>query len=285
MSTSKVLRQFLILFAYLVLIIFLTVLTQVGGLIFLSCLPLFYWLHRKQSRPFIRFIYQSGLFLLVYAFFSWLVVPPLAAHYGRVPMPLFAKDKSPVRPLNKLTCFLNRHYVRKPLRDLITSTAVQMDSHYPGTLTLYLDAGFPFWNGFPLIPHLSHNDGRKIDLSFYYADAKTGERTSGDAPAWLGYGICEVPRPGEVNRPRECERLGYWQYSLLSRFLSQKKSSSAFDAERTAALVKLLARNEATGKLFIEPHLRIRLGLGAYVKIRNHGCQAVRHDDHLHVQL
>jgi hypothetical protein len=79
--------------------------------------------------------------------------------------------------------------------------------------------------------------------------------------------------------------LGYWQYSLLSRFLSQKKSSLTFDAERTATLVKLLARNKATGKLFIEPHLRIRLGLNAYSKIGIHGCHAVRHDDHLHVQL
>jgi hypothetical protein len=223
--------------------------------------------------------------LLVYASFSWLFIPPLAARYGRVPRPLFEKAGNPVRPLNTLTCFLNRHYVRKPLRELITSTAVGMHRRYSGTCTLYLDAGFPFWNGFPLIPHLSHNDGREIDLAFYYADAISGERVNGEAPTWLGYGICEAPRPGEVNRPLKCEQLGYWQYSLLSRFLSQKKSSLTFDAERTATLVKLLARNKATGKLFIEPHLRIRLGLNAYSKIGIHGCHAVRHDDHLHVQL
>lgn len=285
MHRSTILRQFLHVFVYLALMALLTVLTQVGGLILLLCLPLFSWLRRKQLRSFLRFIYQTSLFLLVYVAFSWLIIPPLAARYGRVPMPLFAKPNNPVRPLNKLTGFLNRHYVRKPLRELITSTAVQMHRRYPGTLTLYLDAGFPFWNGFPLIPHLSHNDGRKIDLAFYYADATSLKRVNGEAPAWLGYGICEAPRPGEVNRPRECEQLGYWQYSLLSRFFSQKKSALTFDADRTAALVKRLARNQATGKLFIEPHLRIRLGLRAYAKIGIHGCHAVRHDDHLHVQL
>jgi hypothetical protein len=131
--------------------------------------------------------------LLVYASFSWLFIPPLAARYGRVPRPLFEKAGNPVRPLNTLTCFLNRHYVRKPLRELITSTAVGMHRRYSGTCTLYLDAGFPFWNGFPLIPHLSHNDGREIDLAFYYADAISGERVNGEAPTWLGYGICEAP--------------------------------------------------------------------------------------------
>ncbi|MFT5619364.1 MAG: hypothetical protein ACI85I_002607, partial [Arenicella sp.] len=41
----------------------------------------------------------------------------------------------------------------------------------------------------------------------------------------------------------------------------------------------------AYGKVFIEPHLKTRLGLENYSKIRFHGCQAVRHDDHIHVQL
>ena len=70
MRTPTVLRQFLTLFAYLVLIVFLTILTQVGGLIFLACLPLFYWIRKKHPRPFIRFIYQTGLFFLIYLSFS-----------------------------------------------------------------------------------------------------------------------------------------------------------------------------------------------------------------------
>ncbi len=33
-----------------------------------------------------------------------------------------------------------------------------------------------------------------------------------------------------------------------------------------------------------KPHLKTRLKLSS-AKIRFHGCQAVRHDDHIHVQL
>lgn len=32
----------------------------------------------------------------------------------------------------------------------------------------YLDANFPFKDGFPLLPHLSHDDGRKVDIAFMY---------------------------------------------------------------------------------------------------------------------
>jgi len=44
------------------------------------------------------------------------------------------------------------------------------------------------------------------------------------------------------------------------------------------------ASADATGKIFIEPHLVKRLKLASN-KIRFQGCRAVRHDDHLHVQL
>ena len=57
-----------------------------------------------------------------------------------------------------------------------------------------------------------------------------------------------------------------------------------FDEERTKALVLLFAANQSIGKIFIEPHLKQRLHLTSN-KIRFHGCRAVRHDDHLHVQL
>ena len=44
-------------------------------------------------------------------------------------------------------------------------------------------------------------------------------------------------------------------------------------------------QNKAIKKIFIEPHLKTRWGLKNYQKIRYHGCHAVRHDDHIHVQL
>jgi hypothetical protein len=271
--------------AFLLILFLLTVITQVGGIIFLLCFPGFHWLNRQiTSRP-LQYFAKVSLFFLMYLFCSLVIVPPLAAKFGRVPMPWRVQENNPVRPLNKLTCLLNRHYVRKPLRALVSSVAIQMNHQFPGTIIAYLDSGLPFWDGFPLYPHLSHNDGKKIDLAFFYLDNHTKEPINGNAPAWLGYGVCEVPRPGEVNRPRECEQQGYWQYSLLSKILPhQANPAMAFDQDRTKAMVRQFALNQVTGKLFIEPHLKIRLGLN-YPKIRLHGCKAVRHDDHLHLQL
>ncbi len=71
----------------------------------------------------------------------------------------------------------------------------------------------------------------------------------------------------------------------MERIVPQhNKQDYIFDAERTAALVNILAANKRVEKIFIEPHLKRRLGLSS-PKIRFHGCQAVRHDDHVHVQI
>jgi hypothetical protein len=45
----------------------------------------------------------------------------------------------------------------------------------------------------------------------------------------------------------------------------------------------LKARPEVT-RIFIEPHLADRLGVGGG-KVRFQGCRAARHDDHLHVEI
>ena len=159
-----------------------------------------------------------------------------------------------------------------------------MSNKFPGTIINYLDANFPFVNKFPLLPHLSHNDGKKLDLSFHYNDSGTGLMTN-DVPSFIGYGICEEPKDGEENKPEDCEKKGFWQYNLLRNNVSQaNKDKLTFDNKRTRELVNSFASQDGLGKIFIEPHLKTRLGLNSS-KIRFHGCQAVRHDDHIHVQL
>jgi hypothetical protein len=190
-----------------------------------------------------------------------------------------------LRPLTVWTCLLNRNYVRPELKELAEAAATSMNDKYPGTVINYLDASFPFINKYPLFPHLSHNDGKKLDLSFCYIDRASG-RPVNTAPSPTGYGICEEPGPGEPNQPAVCAGEGYWEYNLMRKIMPQhNKANFVFDSIRTKELVKLFVTNNKTGKVFIEPHLKIRLGLGGYDKIRYHGCQAVRHDDHLHVQL
>lgn len=159
-----------------------------------------------------------------------------------------------------------------------------MNEKYPGTTINYLDAGFPFLNGFPLIPHLSHNDGKKLDIAFCYSNSKTGAQTN-EVPSFIGYGISEEPITGEVNTAEECDIKGFWQYSFMKKIIPQgNKLNFTFDSKRTKDLVLLFAENAEVGKIFIEPHLKVRLNLNSD-KIRFHGCRAVRHDDHIHIQL
>ncbi|HET9486157.1 MAG TPA: hypothetical protein VFO54_01915 [Chryseosolibacter sp.] len=260
----------------------LTSLTQVGGLVFLLSLFTHKFINRKFSRRPARIGSKLICFLVLYFLTIFLFVPAPAKYFGRVPLPLFEENN--LQPATAWTFLLNRNYVRPSLKESVFSVAREVNKEYPGTVINYLDAGFPFMDGFPLAPHLSHDDGRKLDLSFLYIDAATGKQTR-DVPSFIGYGICEAPEPGEINMPLICDGKGYWQYNVLRVLIPQTlKDQFRFDSERTKTLVRLLAEQPPIGKIFIEPHLRSRLGLNSS-KIRFHGCQAVRHDDHIHVQL
>lgn len=159
-----------------------------------------------------------------------------------------------------------------------------MENKFPNTIISYLDANFPFYNGFPLLPHLSHNDGKKLDVAFFYKN-EFGNELNRKAPSFIGYGVFEEPRSGEYNAPENCENKGFWQYSILEKFVPQwNKDDMIFDSKRTKSMIQFMLQEENTGKIFIEPHLKTRLGLNNN-KIRFHGCRAVRHDDHVHLQI
>lgn len=200
-------------------------------------------------------------------------------------MPYFATEKTPIKPLNFLTVVLNRHYVKPKMRDQMFLIANDLRVEFPNTQIAYLDANFPYFNGFPLLPHLSHDDSEKLDLAFFYKDKAT-QKLLNTSPSWMGYGVYAAPQKGELNQPNICRKKGYWQYSFLEKITPQwKKGEVIIDAQRTKRFLQLLAKNKAVKKIFIEPHLKTRWGLNSYQKIRYHGCHAVRHDDHIHVQL
>lgn len=264
------------------LICILTAVTQIGGIVLLISLATFGPIDKRIRKRGTRVTVKAFSFTLVYLLFAFGVVPPAAKFFGRVPLPVF--ETGNLKPVTAFTCLLNRHYVTPRLRDITYKVAEDIGNKFPGTTINYLDANFPFINKFPLFPHLSHDDGKKLDLSFQYNDSRTGEITN-DVPSFIGYGICEEPRPGEEDKPGDCHRKGYWQYNLLRNRISQaNKEKFILDNERTKALISSFASRDGVGKIFIEPHLRARLGLSSN-KIRFHGCQAVRHDDHIHVQL
>ncbi|WP_420572860.1 hypothetical protein [Kordia sp.] len=271
--------KFLRVSLHILIILLLTILTQVGGLAYL----LYLWLKRRfdftgLKKKAINF----GLFAAIYGILSFIILPILASTlYNRKPLPLM---NNTLKPLRAYTFLMNRHYVHEDLYKVLLFESEAMQKEFPETVTYYLDACFPLGAKFPLLPHWSHNDGRKVDLAFYYSDSTTKLYKKG-SPSWLGYGVCESPTSKEENMPEFCAQKGYFQYSFLEKIIPQyKKGNYIFDKTRTKTLIQKLTASSKIKKIFIEPHLKSRMKL-TNSKIRFHGCHAVRHDDHIHIQL
>ena len=269
----------------LFLFVFLTLLTQVGGLVYLLCLPIFKYLKPRIGRPILHIVLNFSLFCILYALTSFVIVPPLAEHFGRVQMP-HDEENPNLRQWNIWTVILNRHYVTPQLRSVTEGVAKKLAVADTNIVVTYLDCNFPFWDGFPLEPHLSHNDGRKIDLSFFYLDAETRQTTS-ERPSWLGYGICEEPRGGEENRAEYCAQKGNWQYSFMKNYIipQSNKIRFPFDEKHTAAMVRFFIADPRVQTVMVEPHFEKRLGFTNQQKVKPPPCSSVRHDDHVHVNI
>lgn len=258
----------------------LTLLTQIGGLIWLLALALAKFLKAKWPVRGLTWL----LFLLLYLAATFFIVPPLARLSGRAPLPAISNPH--LRPENIWFCLLNRHYVRPGLRRALEEVAGQMQDRFPGTVVWYMDANFPFFDGYPLEPHFSHKDGKKVDLSIYWHDARTLEPVKGN-PSPFGYGVFAGPLPGERDYAAECERKGFWYIGLDGDLAAPfyNAGNYVFDAGRTAELLRLLVGHPAVSRVLIQPHLKTRLGLSGQNKLRFQGCKAARHDDHAHVEL
>ena len=152
---------------HLTLIVLLTLLTQLGGIAWLIAL-----LFRRRF----------AVFMVTYICLSvaTLFVAPLT---GRVPLPCLSDNAMTVR--SPVYCAMNRQYVTTEMREVLQGFAGKMQERHPDTQTLILDANFPFITGFPLLPHLSHDDGRKVDLAFYYQ--RDGSYARGKTRSPIGY--------------------------------------------------------------------------------------------------
>lgn len=278
-------KIFLIVIKVLLLLVLLAVLTfftQVGGVILLLSFLTYGFINKRTDSRLWRGVWKTSSFLVLYFLVSIFLLPVVARSFNRVPLPVFSDAH--LKPLRVTTCIFNRHYVRPELRAAVMETAARMQERSPGIVVQYLDGAFPLLDPFPLWPHRSHGDGKKLDLAFHYLDAVT-KKPVVDAPSFLGYGISEEPRAGEKDWPLLCGNEGYMKYNILKRIIPQgAKKDFIFDSTRTRLLVNAFAESRSINRIFIEPHLKSRLGLSSS-KVAFHGCQAIRHDDHLHVQM
>ncbi len=259
--------------------ILLTILTQIGGVALLIAWLFLRRLNKERSGGW-RLL---AAFAAVYAVMTLVIVPPLASALGRVPLECVFSAERRYAPANPIYCALNRNYVEPRLKAMLSGLARHMDETHPGTRTLYLDANFPFFDGFPLVPHLSHNDGRKLDLAFYYMD-EASQYLPGAVRSPIGYFAFEQPLQGEKV---SCTGGGWFTLRWDMNWLQPLFPDFKLDRERTrAALNWLVTSGKAFGleKVLLEPHLASRLGVSSPL-LRFQGCHAARHDDHMHVQI
>lgn len=256
--------KFLKLIGHILFIALLTILTQVGGLLWLISV-LFAAKFQKRKRY---------IFPIIYLVCNLIIVPCVAPYFGRTKLPVI---KSVLKPQNHIYPLLFRNYVDNELYNVLQQSTI--DLAHLGIKTTYLDANFPFLNGFPLFPHLSHNDGKKIDIAFMYLE---NNNKIDQKPSFMGYGAFV----DDVNpTSNQCKKQGYWQYDLTKYLSPDKSDAFRLDKENTKTLIQGLLYRNKNSKIFIEPYLKKELGLSKYDNIRFHGCQAVRHDDHIHFEI
>jgi hypothetical protein len=270
--------------SFILAFILLTLLTQVGGLVLLASIPFYKWITINIKQKYYQRALKTLCFCLIYGFVSFIIVPPMAKEFGRVPLPYF-DDSSLLKPHNFLMVLANRHYVTPSMKQITEGVSEKICLKYKDSISMrYFDACFPFWDGFPLIPHLTHNDGKKLDIAFYYLQTIDNQPIN-DTPSWLGYGVSEEPRAGEENQPDFCKEKGEWQYSFMRKYIipQYRKPDFRFDAQKTTEMIRLFTADNRVRFILIEPHLKTRLGFQKNNKVRIPPCNAVRHDDHIHV--
>jgi hypothetical protein len=249
-------------------ILMLTVLTQIGGIALIIGII---------ASKYIKFKFNTiAIFICAYLVLTFFLVPIVAPFFGRERVEI----TDSIKPTSCLTILLNRNYVRPEVNDLLAATAKNLPAAFE---IRFLDANFPFINQFPLLPHLSHNDGKKIDISLMYQtkpDILTNLK-----PSRSGYGVFVEPTDYEFNQTNACKEMGYFQYDF-PKFLTLGSINSeiVFSPTHTKKLIQELLNSKNVEKIFVEKHLVSRMKLND-PRIRFQGCQAVRHDDHIHIQV
>ena len=135
----------------------------------------------------------------MYLLTTFLIVPNFA--------PIFGREKIKENDFLKAHSFFyklaNRNYVKPELNKTIGQIASEFENQNSGIKMIYLDANFPFVDKFPLLPHLSHNDGKKIDVSLIYENPN--RELTNKKPSVSGYGVYENPTANEYDQNAICK--------------------------------------------------------------------------------
>ncbi len=266
---------------FLIAAVVLTMLTQIGGAILLFCLPFFIKINQMVLDSWLNRAARLFTFCGLYGVCCYYLVPKVAPAYGRILMP----ETEYLKPASVWYRILNRTYARPELADAMQKASLAMYNKYPGSATVYMDAGFPFFDGFPMLFHQGHNDGRRLDVGFFYIDAETRTYTNA-RPSLTGYGVFEKPQGGEPMSAEFCKSRGFGRYDATKWLgISFSGDRYRFDAPRTENLIRSVLKDDRVQNVLIEAHLEKRMRLEKTPKVINPDCLTVRHDDHFHVNM
>lgn len=193
--------------------------------------------------------------------------------------PLPCVESGPLRPASPVYCRRDRHHVTPEFRAVLLRVSQHVADAHPGAVVRYMEASWPRGQR-PMPPHLSHGDGRQIDIAVFYTD-RSGRPLALPPPApgerlARGYGAYEPPR-------REAERV--CRGGPQTRPDPPPERTWRLDEARTRDLIRALLAEPGVRRIFLEPHLKSRLGLAGAERVRFAGCAAARHDDHIHVDF
>lgn len=204
------------------------------------------------------------------------IAPAMQSPVGLTALPC---DRSePLAPLRARYC-RGRNFLTPEAQGTIISLARGLAEQHPGAVIHFMDASGP--NGEkPFPPHLSHGDGRQLDVALFFETLEGAPLVAPpDTSGYGGWWPSEPPRPGE--------RIACPQGRSGSAEKPDPPTDRGWrlDEVRTRALIQLLIDEPRVHRILIEPHLEERLGFWGHPKLRFAGCQAARHDDHLHIDF
>jgi len=142
------------LFLNIVWVVLLTVITQIGGVVYIIATLCY---RRKTVKKW-------SVFIILYLLCTLAIVPYIAPVFGREKI----KTSDTVKIHMLFTSIANRNYVVPEVNQVLADVSEKLSKKYPEIEIHCLDANFPFFKGFPLPPHLSHRDGKKLDISLVY---------------------------------------------------------------------------------------------------------------------